>query len=110
MVNPPIRLLVWLVVFVPGLLGGRCLAQPASVSEGYRLADALCARCHVIVANGPGSWTDAPTFESIANRPGMTRPWLVAFLQKPHMHMPEETYTPAQAGSIASYIMSLRRR
>ncbi|MCW3475392.1 c-type cytochrome [Limobrevibacterium gyesilva] len=109
MATTAIRSAALAIVLGSGLLGGRCLAQPASISEGYRLAAALCARCHVIVASGSGSWTDAPAFESVANRPDMTPGWLVAFIQKPHLHMITDIYTPAQASSIASYILSLRR-
>jgi len=84
------------------------LAQSASVSEGRQIAQKTCATCHVIIANGPASWTDAPSFESIANRPGITQRWLADFVQKPHMHMLMDQYTPAQANAVALYILSLR--
>jgi mono/diheme cytochrome c family protein len=93
-----------------GLDGGRCLAQSATVAQGYRLAAARCATCHVIVANGPGSWTDAPAFETLANRPGLTRQWLTDFILEPHANMLTQEYTRAQADSIAAYILSLRRK
>ena len=105
-----IRRAAWLLALGIGSLGGQSRAEPTSVSEGYRLADARCAVCHVIVADGPGSWTDAPPFTSIANRPGITRAWLAEFVQKPHMHMLTDYYTPAQANDIADYILSLRRK
>jgi mono/diheme cytochrome c family protein len=85
------------------------LAQPAPNSEGYRLSAELCARCHVVTAHGPGSWTDAPPFEAIANRPATTRKWLVDFISQPHAHMLTRDYTPAQVNSIAGYILSLRQ-
>ena len=84
-------------------------AQNKSVTEGHRLVQP-CARCHVIVANGPSSWTDAPSFEAIANRPGIQRAWLAKFVQQDHMHMLTDNYTDAQANSIASYILSLRKK
>ena len=93
-----------------GLLPDTCLAQSASVSEGHQLAQKTCATCHVIVPNGHASWTDAPSFESVANRPGITQQWLAAFVQKPHMHMLADQYTPAQANAIASFILSLRHQ
>ena len=105
-----IRWAAWLITLGIGGFSGDGHAEPASVSEGYRLADARCAICHVIVANGPGSWTDAPPFASIANRPEMTRAWLAEFIQKPHMHMLTNYYTPAQANDIADYILSLRQK
>jgi len=96
------------IVFGSGLLCSPCLAQSASVSEGRQLAQTTCAACHVIVANGPASWTDAPSFEIIANRPAITRQWLADFVQKPHMHMLTDQYTRAQANAIAAYVLSLR--
>ncbi len=91
------------------LVASRVMSQPAMRSEGEHIVEKSCARCHVI-QNGRGSWTDAPTFESIANRPGMTRGWLVNFLQKPHMDMLAGDTARAKASSIATYIMSLRAK
>jgi hypothetical protein len=62
-------------------------AAPDVVAKGRGLAVRLYARCHAIAPNRPNGWTDAPSFASIANRPGMTRTWLVDFIPKPHMHM-----------------------
>ena len=84
-------------------------AQTKTVTEGRHLVQP-CARCHVIVANGPPSWTDAPSFESIANRPSLKKAWLVNFIQQQHLHMLTDTYTSAQANSIAAYILSLRQK
>jgi mono/diheme cytochrome c family protein len=91
------------------LFSDPCRAQSA-VSEGHALAQKTCAVCHVVVLNGPGSWTDAPSFESIANRPGMTQQWLADFVRKPHKDMVTDQYTPAQANAIAMYILSLRHQ
>ena len=55
---------------------GTGLAQTASVADGHQPASGLCARCHVIERGGGSGWTDAPSFESIANRPGVTGAWL----------------------------------
>jgi hypothetical protein len=100
-----IALSSWLIVLV-----SVAHAQPAPRSEGYRLSADLCSRCHVITAQGPGPWTDAPSFESIANRPGLTRAWLTHFIPQPHEHMLTRDYTAAQVSSIADYILSLRAK
>jgi mono/diheme cytochrome c family protein len=98
-------LVLCLAVFVrPGL------AQTPSAAEGRRLAQVSCARCHVIVANGPGSWTDAPSFQAIANRKSTTQAGLTDFIVKPHMDMLDEKYTRPQVESIAAYILSLRKQ
>lgn len=102
---------IYLVVAL-GLLGWLPpqWARADQVADGQRIAAGLCARCHVIAPTGAGSWTDAPPFEAIANRPGMTRDWLANFVQQPHMHMLTDDYTRPQADSIAAYIMSLRAK
>ena len=98
------------LVLAVALSPGVTRAQPAPPSGGYRLAADVCARCHVIVAHGPGSWTDAPPFEAIANRPATTRRWLVDFISKPHKDMLTRDYSSAQVNSLADYIFSLRRQ
>jgi mono/diheme cytochrome c family protein len=97
------------LALLSGLLCGPCLARSTSVSEGRPLAQKTCAVCHVIIPNGPASWTDAPSFESIANRPGITQQWLAGFALNPkHMDMVFQEYSRAQANAIAAYILSLR--
>jgi mono/diheme cytochrome c family protein len=92
-----------------GLAFHPCRAQSA-VSEGDQIAQKTCAVCHVIEPTGSGSWTDAPSFESVANRPGMTQQWLADFVRKPHMHMVTDQYTPAQANALAAFILSQRHK
>jgi mono/diheme cytochrome c family protein len=92
------------------LAAGHAVAQTSPATEGQKIAQRRCAECHVIVAHGPGSWTDAPSFESIANRPDITRNWLITFIPKPHVHMEMEKYTHAQVESLADYILSLRQK
>ena len=87
---------------------GTGLAQTASVADGHHLASGLYARCHVIERGGGGGWTNAPSFESIANRPGVTGAWLSDVVLTPHAKMSVNTHSRAQASSIAAYIMSLR--
>ena len=98
-----------LAVSSMALSTGTCRAQPAMVAEGHRLVQP-CARCHVIDAGGASSWTDAPSFESIANRPGSTPSKLAAYIQQQHLHMLTDEYSKAQANSMAFYILSLRQK
>ena len=106
---PAIPGAVLVVMFGLVAFSASSVAETKSVAEGKRLVQP-CARCHVIVANGPSSWTDAPPFEAIANRPGIQRAGLANFMQQQHMHMLTDTYTNAQANSIASYILGLRKK
>ena len=107
----PTKRVACALALAAGLLSaGRAVAQTPKPTPGQQIAQHRCAECHVIVANGPASWTDAPSFESIANRPGITRNWLIKFIPQPHVHMEMETYTHAQVESLADYILSLRHK
>lgn len=84
--------------------------SPADVAAGQRIAQASCSECHVIVRNGPAGWTDAPSFEAIANRPTTTSAWLESFVQKPHIDMMHRIRNDSDAAKLAAYILSLKRR
>ena len=70
------------------------MAQPAAaqsppnlVATGKQLAQKYCIQCHVVVPSGKPGWTDAPAFDAIANRPGITAAKISDIAQKPHMNM-----------------------
>jgi hypothetical protein len=99
------------------------LAAPAgggadSVAAGRNLAKNLCSTCHDVSANQefpPAMLNPAPTFVSIANRPGTTRAGVQKFLATPHgdvtsfpQKMPDLMLTGMQKEWAASYILSLR--
>lgn len=104
---------------ISGVIAAACLAvvaqcgdaqsAPNNVVTGQKLAEQYCAQCHVIVPGGPAGWTDAPSFEAIANRPGTTAAKLSAFIQKQHMHMLNTARPRGEADAIAAYIVSLRK-
>jgi hypothetical protein len=57
-----------------------------SPGQGVRLARAQCAECHLVA--GPSPNPAAPTFEHIANIPGITGMALTAALRTSHGTMP----------------------
>jgi len=79
------------------------------VAVGRHLAEQFCTPCHLIAPTGFSSWTDAPDFDAIAHRRGVTAQQLSAIIQEPHMHMLNTERPPGEADAIAAYIMSLRR-
>jgi len=105
-----IRIRFLVALLTTSMTTGICLAQTASVADGYSLAGGLCARCHAIRRGGGGSWTNAPSFQSIADRPEVTRAWLLDVVLKPHIKMSANSFSRTQANSIADYILSLRVR
>jgi mono/diheme cytochrome c family protein len=83
---------------------------PADVAAGRRIAEGSCSQCHVIIRNGPAGWTDAPSFEVIANKPATTSAWLQSFVMKPHIDMMHRIQNRSDAAKVAAYILSLKRQ
>ena len=82
----------------------------AQLATGKTIAEQSCARCHIVAPGGGTGWTDAPTFQAIADRDGASSAKLSAFIQQPHLHMLDTARPPAEANALAAYIMSLRRQ
>ena len=94
--------------------------DPNSVAAGKKLAERLCAVCHVVApdqAHPPVRFPPAPSFLEIASRPGMDAVSLEQFLGTTHwdlkslpMSMPEFGLTAKQRADAAAYILSLRQQ
>ena len=88
---------------------GAAEATPAaSVSEGHRLAKAWCESCHATeshVLEMPG---EPPSFQAIANQPGIMPLALKVFFRTSHKDMPNLVIAPDKADALASYILSLK--
>jgi mono/diheme cytochrome c family protein len=88
------------------------------VSNGHYLAVRVCSICHLAapdqaakpMLNPPG-----PSFQSIAQRPGLTADALEKFITTAHRGldnpkgMPNPDLAPYQVKQAAAYIMSLRK-
>ena len=83
--------------------------QLGSIRQGHRLAQRLCAQCHLVddVA-GRSTNATAPTFATIAKTPGLTERALTAALQTSHRMMPNIVIKGADADDIVAYILSLK--
>jgi mono/diheme cytochrome c family protein len=83
--------------------------QVGSAQQGLRLAREICAQCHLVdKAVGRSTNANAPTFEVIANTPGLTSAALAAALQTSHRTMPNIVIKGADANNIIAYILSLK--
>ncbi|MDA8254193.1 MAG: c-type cytochrome [Betaproteobacteria bacterium] len=83
-------------------------AHAADLADGKALAEKWCSHCHL---TGPGqkrARDTAPTFTSIARMPSTTEMSLKAFLQTPHVRMPDYQLTRAEIDDLTAYILSLR--
>ena len=78
--------------------------------QGLRIARAVCAECH-LVDNVPGTSSDpaAPTFQQIANTPGISSAALTAALRTSHEKMPNVIVTGSDLSDVVAYILSLRQ-
>jgi mono/diheme cytochrome c family protein len=98
-----------IAVAATALAGEEVFAQDAA-NGGLILARQLCSECHAVERTQPRSPNPAsPTFETIANVPGMTSIALSAALLSPHRTMPNVMLDANQLTSIVAYVLSLRR-
>jgi len=87
-------------------------------ARGEQLARVVCSACHVVAKDQeipPLLAKPAPSFQSIANRPGTSADSIAHFVSSTHwdfetlpMKMPDLMMTKAEATAVARYIMSLR--
>jgi mono/diheme cytochrome c family protein len=83
--------------------------EKLDVANGERLAQKLCVNCHQVAPDESGTvLADVPGFPAIANRPGMTRAKIEAYVLSPHPAMPTIQFTRDELADISAYIMSLR--
>jgi mono/diheme cytochrome c family protein len=87
------------------------LAQEADVAAGQAYAEQVCAACHAVLANENMSpLPQAPTFQSVADTPGMTEVALTVWLQSSHPTMPNIILKPDELRNVVAYIRSLARK
>lgn len=78
-------------------------------SEGLHFAREICAACHYVEPDGPPADELPPrAFSAIAADPKTTVAGLRAFLQSPHMEMPDFILTQEQTDDLIAYILRLR--
>lgn len=96
------------MTFTVGNLEAQEVGNP---NEGLRIARAVCAECH-IVDKLPGQSPNliAPTFEHIANTPGMNSTALTAALRTSHESMPNIIIKGSDLSDVVAYILSLRKK
>jgi mono/diheme cytochrome c family protein len=85
------------------------MAEQAVVADpqaGFVYAKEVCANCHAIVSNETSPVPDAPTFNEIANRPGMSAKALFEWMQTTHPTMPNITLEQEDLMDVIFYILS----
>jgi mono/diheme cytochrome c family protein len=101
-----VSLVVASLTFTIGNLRGQEIGNP---NQGLRVAHTLCAECH-LVDKLPGQSPNliAPSFEHIANTPGMNSAALTAALRTSHESMPNIIIKGSDLSDVIAYILSLK--
>lgn len=84
--------------------------EVGNADQGLRIAQAICAECHLVdkLPGGQSPNLIAPTFEHIANTPGMNSAALTAALRTSHETMPNLIIKGSDLSDIIAYVLSLR--
>jgi mono/diheme cytochrome c family protein len=92
-------------------IGSLQAQEVGNANEGLRIARAVCAECH-LVDKLPGQSPNliAPTFEHIANTPGMNSTALTAALRTSHETMPNVIIKGSDLSDVIAYILSMSER
>ncbi len=86
--------------------------NPALVTEGRRLAEIHCARCHAIGLDGESRHPMAPPFRTLSrNYPvGALEEAFAEGVLVGHPDMPEFQFEPEQVDAVVSYLQSVQER
>lgn len=83
----------------------------AEVERGRVLAQARCAACHAVSANGGSPNPESPAFEDIVNRPGLSSATLRQYLRDAHNYPEAMQFTldRGQVRDLSAYMLTLKR-
>jgi cytochrome c len=94
------------VILALALLALPTAAQDTSIGRG--LAARWCMACHVVETSQSTATDNAPSFRTIAARPGTTAASLDRYLSKGHTLMPDFLLSLQERDALVVYILSLR--
>jgi mono/diheme cytochrome c family protein len=80
------------------------------VSRGLAFATSHCSGCHAITAGQISPNPEAPPWELVVNKPGLTRATLRTFLRDSHNYPEAMNFTidQRQIGDLAAYMLTLK--
>jgi mono/diheme cytochrome c family protein len=85
------------------------VASAAEATNGETLARRWCAACHIVAPDQARGSDNAPTFASIAGRPGFSADKVAKFLMDPHPKMPDMQLDRGEAADLGAYIATLAK-
>lgn len=86
------------------------LAQRGDVEAGLTYARTHCAGCHAVEQGRSSPLAAAPTFEKIANMPGMNLMAFDVWMRTGHPTMPLLKLDATQTEDVSAWLQTLRRR
>jgi mono/diheme cytochrome c family protein len=96
----------------PALAALALQASPAAAAgdaaAGKALAENWCSSCHLVSSEQAAATTEAPPFQSIAERAAGEVEALAWFLADPHPPMPHLSLTRQEIRDLLAYISSLK--
>jgi mono/diheme cytochrome c family protein len=79
--------------------------------DGLNVARQLCSECHAVDrAQIRSPHERAPTFQTVANAPGMNATELRVWFESAHPSMPNLVLVEKDSADLIAYILSLKRR
>lgn len=86
-------------------------AQAKAVARGHAFAEAHCTACHAITANGSSPNPEAPPWDDIANRPGVSAATFATFLADAHNYPAAMDFKVERTAirDLAAYMLTLRK-
>ena len=102
------RFVLGVVALLIAIAGRAAAADPDRIDRGRRMAETLCAHCHMKAGQGEKQTrTEVPGFAAVANRQGQTEEAIVRWLRSRPQAMPDHQLTYDEAATLAAFIMSL---
>lgn len=107
-----------LILFAPMIAGSAltlaaCTTTPAPApAEPPAFVEAACGGCHAVEPPFLSPNASAPSFEAVANRPGVTRATIQAWLRNAHNYpeIMDFDLTREHVEEVSDYMITLRRR
>jgi mono/diheme cytochrome c family protein len=97
------------IAVLTALPGVARAVELGDAKAGHAYATSVCAECHEVEAGESFSPNpDAPSFQEVADTPGMTAQALTVWLQTSHPTMPDFIIKPDDMDNLIAYITSLR--
>lgn len=83
----------------------------AGARRGLAFAQQRCSACHAVTENRISPNPEPPSFEDIANRPGVTTATLRQFLRDSHNYPEAMNFRvePARIRDLADYIVTMKK-